>query len=279
MIRTGIKISTADWQAKIETHPDFVEIVLKEGDLDTQRDLISEMNGRDVPWFGHLPTTYKDGDEVFLLNFASVNKDVRDKSRCVLTNLVEGLDKDAKSEGWIVHIPTAWNFSTKQKLFDRGEETKLHDALKWLSSQVHDVLIENAPPALKWGGNTYYTEPFDVQAKKPVLDTGHLYARTRSNDYFLDEFTSRLGVTDYFHLASLTSNEPYDSHGKLLAADQEEYPNIDLLRQVLSKVAHTAAESAREFYLVCEPCGDTDLHIENITKLRVALAEITSQIE
>lgn len=279
MIRTGMKISPADWREKIETNPDFVEIVLKEDDLASQQELIREMHARDIPWFGHLPTTYKEREEIFLLNIASANEAVRDKSRNLLTNLTEELHHESKSQGWIIHTPTAWNFSTQQKLFDRGCANELHDALQWISSQVHDAYVENVPPALKWDGNIYYTESFDMKPERPVVDTGHLYASTRSNELFLDEFTSRLRVTDYFHLASLTGNEPYDSHGKLFAAEQKEYPDVNLLRKVLVQIVQMAAESAREFYLVCEPGGSADLHITNITKLRKEIAEITSQIQ
>jgi len=271
---TGMKASMADWREKSDADPDFFELILQQTD-EYGGSSLKALERTGVPWFGHLPTSFGGEDERILMNIASSDMAIREQSRSIINDLIRITSDNANPAGWILHAPTSWNFSTKRSLFSKGGDGELRDAMDWVSSLHKKVFIENVPPAILWKGEIYFTDPFAFEAEHPLLDTGHLYAHTQSNTSFLTQILERVKKTTYWHLATLVKNQPYDVHGKIFAAKEQEYPDAHLLRKTLSAISNVQHESQRDMYIVCEPGGDTNLHVRNLQRLRKELNALT----
>ena len=85
---------------------------------------------------------------------------------------------------------------------------------------------------------------------------------------YLQSIEILLDHISYVHIATLCRNLPYDSHGKIFNANREEFPSLPLVESTITKLILSANRTKRDLFLVCEPGGDTALHIDTLKIMR-----------
>lgn len=110
-----MKCGLLDYETKKTAKPDFFEIVWENGrGIAGLGSVFEEIRNGGIEFFIHLPTVLPEDDGSFrLLNVASFQDGVREKSR----NAIESVLRDAlpyRPSGFILHAPTANDFSTKE---------------------------------------------------------------------------------------------------------------------------------------------------------------------
>lgn len=275
MIELGIKCGLDDFDAK--KHGDGVNFfeVIQGTQYDQRFAAVSDEIGRmGKNCFVHLPPefTSRDGSNRTLLNIASANSSVRKVSREIIERVVEETGAHFPT-GWILHAPTKQNFSTDNRLFDKGTDEDLEAGLDWVKKLGRNILVENVPTAIQWDSGIYMTEPCSVEqliaSNIPlVLDTAHLYTEKADPEEFINAFRTSISHVLYVHIATLRAKVPHDSHGSVFGAIEPEYPPLELIDEVLKMVLEVSQDVSRTIRLVCEPKGDSEAHLRNYRMLR-----------
>lgn len=283
MIYCGIKVGVQDWAEKISCEPDFVEISF-DNTYSPQEytELLTTLKGRGIPFFVHLSTSFfKDGDEI-LLNIASSQNDIREKSRKILKSEIMFFN-DFRPLGYIIHIPTKRDFSRHKKLFGSpSKQIDYLDGLHWIQSQSEYIMLETSTASIRINNEIFETQPFDqniaIDKEIPnVLDTGHFATLQahRGNELTADSY-SNFHKFNYYHVATLCEYLPYDNHGVIFKQNNSEYPNNDILEELITKRIKKSLNANDDLFFICEPRGGVSAHIQNFKHLKFLQAQVIS---
>lgn len=274
MINFGLKCTSWDFHEKKISNPDFFEIILSSVDLSADIiDIFHEIHEMHRRIYIHLPTSYEDLQRNrTLLNVASADLAVRKKSRFILEELIEKT-KPYNISWYVVHSPTRYNFSIEKLLFTPAEDTDFIRDLAWFQQIDHRIMVENIPPAILFKNQTFWVLPFSaIQLREKgipmVLDTGHLYSESWADEGYMRSIETLMDHISYAHIATLYENLPHDSHGRIFNANRKEFPSLSLIEETIKKLILSANKSWRNLFLVCEPGGNTDLHLDTLKIMR-----------
>lgn len=275
MINCGIKIGLEDYHRKIKVPADFYEILYDGNHLSPRySEMMRLIKKTKKPFFFHLPTSFNFNGDIYLLNFASKNTAIRNRSRIILSQGIKRLSR-FHPKGFIVHSPTTFDFSENKKIIGKGINLQtFSESFIWLSTLTKNIYLENSAEAIKINNQNYFTKPINNTRSKKygincLLDIGHLYTTclvadkrfvTKVNDTFLRNFS-------YFHISTLKEKTPHDSHGGVFSASIQEFPSNQELKMLVLKIQRNEKRTGDDYYLVCEPSGGSKIHIDNFIKL------------
>lgn len=275
MIEIGIKCGLDDFDEKKRCDSaDFFEVI--HGSQSDQRfaRVSAEIRKMGKACFVHLPSKFssKADRNQTLLNIASANSSVRFASREIIEKIIQETGVYSPA-GWIIHAPTLQNFSTERGLFDRGSDEDLEVGLDWVKKLGKNILIENAPAAIDRGSLIYMIEPCPYELLTAsniplVLDTAHLCTVKPDSVKFIETIRALLSNILYVHISTLKEKVLYDMHGNVFEATEPEYPSIDLINEILEMILKLSQSVSKTIYLVCEPNGNSEVHLRNYQILR-----------
>jgi|GEM_PF-3397250 len=273
VIYCGIKIGLSDYTSKIKSGADFFEILFDSNNRPSDYcKMIEQIKTLKKPFFFHLSTSYTKNRDEYLLNIASQNIDIKRESRSILEREIKALSR-YKPSGFIVHSPTKFDFSRNRKIFGKKDRIKNYsESFKWLNDFAKDIYVENSPEAINIGNKNYFTEPINniscsKYGLKCLLDTGHFYTTclVKKKIFSNEVHPSFLKRFSYFHISTLKNKSSDDSHGSVFLPLTKNFPSSKQLEKLILRIPNNKSDS--DCYIVCEPSGKNEIHLDNFKKL------------
>ena len=108
---------------------------------------------------------------------------------------------------------------------------------------------------------------------RSLLDTGHFYTTclVLKKIFSLEVDSNFLKGFSYFHIATLNKEVPYDIHGGIFSSSDKVFPSTNQLKKIIFKIKENCKLTGVDTYIICEPCGGSEIHLDNLTKLRALL--------